>query len=227
MPSQTQNLYQLMDNTAPKGFRMDADGNLMREDRIKQMDLERDQVTKDLFRYALEVSDRLEGLYWVLQDEVARFVDHAIAQYGKSLGGKKGNVTLFSYDRRIKIERSRQDKLTFNQNLLAAKAMIDDCIKRWSKGSNRNLQTIVQGAFKTDKNGRFSAAKVLGLRKHNIDDDMWKQAMQALADAIETDSTAEYFRIYWRDENGSYHQLPLDLANINNLPPSDKDTQAQ
>ena len=72
----------------------------------------------------------------------------------------------------------------------------------------------MQGAFKTDKHGRFSAAKVLSLRKHNIDDPQWQQAMKALADAVEVDSSAEYFRVYWRDEKGTYHQLALDMANI-------------
>ncbi|WP_416305181.1 DUF3164 family protein [Neptunicella sp. SCSIO 80796] len=210
-------LHTLLDNTAPKGFMFDAEGNLMRRDKIKPQDFDRDVIVKDLFRDALLVSDEMRRLANKLQTRIAEFVSHSLAEYSKNIGGKKGNVTLYSFDRSIKIERSRQDKIAFNERLLAAKQIIDSCIKRWSKGSNKNLQAIVQGAFKTDKSGRFSAAKVLSLRQHKIDDSEWQSAMKALADAIEVDRTAEYFRVYYRIESGSYVQLPLDMANINNL----------
>lgn len=207
-------LYGLTKVNAPTGFMEDGDGNLIRKDRIKPIEIERDQLARDLFTNAVLVHDELQAFAHALRNSVAEFVKHALSEYDKKLGGTKGNVTLYSFDRRIKIERSRQDRICFNQNLVAAKALIDDCIKRWSKGSNKNLQAIVQGAFKTDKHGRFSAAKVLSLRKHNIDDPQWQQAMKALADAVEVDSSAEYFRVYWRDEKGTYHQLALDMANI-------------
>lgn len=210
-------LYSLLSSNAPQGFKEDGQGNLCRIDRIKPMELERDKLTKDLFTQAILVHEEMHEFAIMLRKKVAEFVSKALSNYDKKLGGEKGNVTLYSFDRRIKIERSRQDKLCFNENLVAAKALIDECIKRWSKGSNKHLQAIVQGAFKTDSQGRFSAARVLSLRKHNIDDPQWQKAMHALADAIETDSTAEYFRVYWRDDKGTYHALPLDLANITSV----------
>lgn len=211
-------LYQIAKPEAPTGFMEDGDGNLRRKDRIKPLEIDRDKLTRELFANAILVHDELHAFTQKLKKDVSEFINHAMKNYDKRLGGTKGNVTLFSFDRRIKIERSRQDRLCFNENLIAAKAMIDECIKRWSKGSNKNLQAIVQGAFKTDKEGRFSAAKVLSLRQHNIQDEQWQKAMNALADAIEVDSSAEYFRIYYRLENGTYCQLALDIANITTEP---------
>lgn len=213
-------LYQLCKPEAPAGFMEDGEGNLRRKDRVKPLEIERDILTRDLFTNAILVHDELQAFTKKLKRDVAEFVSHAMKNYDKRLGGTKGNVTLFSFDRRIKIERSRQDRLCFNENLVAAKAMIDECIKRWSKGSNKNLQAIVQGAFKTDKHGRFSAAKVLSLRQHNIQDEQWQLAMNALADAIEVDSSAEYFRIYYRLEDGTYRQLALDISDITTTEPT-------
>ena len=213
-------LYQLCKPEAPVGFMEDGEGNLRRKDRVKPLEIERDKLTRDLFTNAILVHDELQAFTKKLKRDVAEFVSHAMKNYDKRLGGTKGNVTLFSFDRRIKIERSRQDRLCFNENLVAAKAMIDECIKRWSKGSNKNLQAIVQGAFKTDKHGRFSAAKVLSLRQHNIQDEQWQLAMNALADAIEVDSSAEYFRIYYRLEDGTYRQLALDISDITTNEPT-------
>ena len=207
-------LYQIAQPEAPQGFMEDGEGNLRRKDRIKPLEIERDKLTREFFLNAILVHDELQAFTKKLKRDVAEFVSHAMKNYDKRLGGTKGNVTLYSFDRRIKIERSRQDRLCFNENLVAAKAMIDECIKRWSKGSNKNLQAIVQGAFKTDKHGRFSAAKVLSLRQHNIQDEQWQLAMTALADAIEVDSSAEYFRIYFRLEDGTYRQLALDISDI-------------
>ena len=219
--SNVNQLYGLTNNNAPKGFMEDGDGNHIRKDRIKPIELERDKLARELFTNAVLVHDEMQALANSLRSKVAAFVNRALSEYDKKLGGTKGNVTLYSFDRRIKIERSRQDRICFNQNLVAAKAIIDDCIKRWSKGSNKNLQAIVQGAFKTDKQGRFSAARVLSLRKHNIDDPQWQQAMKALADAIEVDSSAEYFRVYWRDDNNTYRPLALDLAHITTETPQE------
>ncbi|MAG77442.1 MAG: sulfate transporter [Colwelliaceae bacterium] len=218
-------LYRLTKPEAPSGFIEDGDGNLRRKDRVKPIEIERDLLTRKLFSNAILVHEELQSFTQRLKKDVAEFVSHAMKTYDKRLGGTKGNVTLYSFDRKIKIERSRQDRLCFNENLVAAKAMIDECIKRWSKGSNKNLQAIVQGAFKTDKKGRFSAAKVLSLRQHNIQDEQWQLAMQALADAIEVDSSAEYFRIYYREENGTYRQLALDIADITTLPPQELENE--
>ena len=71
--------------------------------------------------------------------EVSDFIDRSLAQYEVQHGGKKGNVTLISFDGRYKVVRQIQEGLVFDERLMAAKALIDECIQVWSKGSNAHI----------------------------------------------------------------------------------------
>jgi hypothetical protein len=55
---------------------------------------------------------------------------------------------------------------------------------------------------------------VLSLRQLDIDDANWKRAMDAIADAIQITGTSQYLRLYERQPNGKYTQLPLDISTL-------------
>ena len=65
-----------------------------------------------------------------------------------------------------------------------------------------------------DKEGKISTGRVLGLRRLNIHDEKWQQAMQAISDSIIVTDSKNYVRFYERDENGKYQPISLDFANI-------------
>ena len=56
---------------------------------------------------------------------------------------------------------------------------------------------------------------VLGLRSLAIADEAWQQAMQAIADSMQTASTKPYIRFYERMEStGEYRPISLDVAAV-------------
>jgi hypothetical protein len=112
---------------------------------------------------------------------IEAFVELSGEQYGAKLGGTKGNVTLYSFDGRFKLLRSMDDFIVFDERLQAAKSLIDDCLKRWSQGSQIELRTIVNDAFQVDKTGRINTTRVLSLRRLEIADETWQAAMQAIS----------------------------------------------
>ena len=147
--------------------------------------------------------------------EVAALVATSMEQYGVKTGGEKGNVTLTSFDGKYKLVRQMQDRLVFGEQLLAAKALIDECVQAWSKDANDNIRALVNHAFQTDKEGKINTGRVLGLRSLDIQDEAWKQAMQAIADSTKTASTTPYVRFYERDEGtGEYKAISLDVAAV-------------
>ena len=88
----------------------------------------------------------------------------SLASYGVKHGGKKGNITLVSFDGKYKVTRRVQDRVIFDERLIAAKALIDECLKDWSKGSNANIKALVNNAFAVDSEGAVSVARVMGLK---------------------------------------------------------------
>ncbi|TXH30383.1 MAG: DUF3164 family protein [Burkholderiaceae bacterium] len=202
-------------STIPPGYWQDASGNLIPESKVKDIDKLRHQVVTDLCHMAKQRRDGLAEFKAKAMQEVAALVATSMEQYGVKTGGEKGNVTLTSFDGKFKLVRQMQDRLVFGEQLLAAKALIDECVQAWSKDANDNIRALVNHAFQTDKEGKINTGRVLGLRSLDIQDEAWKQAMQAIADSTKTASTTPYVRFYERDEGtGEYRAISLDVAAV-------------
>jgi len=199
----------------PAGYWKDAAGNLIPESKVKDIDKLRHQVVTDLCMAAEQAQAGLRKFKLDAMQEVAALVATSLEQYGVKSGGEKGNVTLMSFDGQYKLVRSMQDKLMFGEQLMAAKALIDECVHEWSEGANDNIRVLVNHAFQADKEGKINVGRVLALRRVNIDHPKWQQAMQAIADSMQTASTKPYVRFYKRlGDTQEYQAIPLDIAAI-------------
>lgn len=199
----------------PPGYWRDAHDNLVPTSKIKDIDKDRSKVVSDLCEQAKVVSAELMAFKTAAMHAVNEFIARSLEAYDVAHGGKKGNVTLVSFDGKHKIIRQMQETLVFDERLQAAKALIDECILGWSKGSNANMKVLVNQAFQVDQQGKISTGRVLGLRQLNIDDEKWLQAMQAINDSMKVASTKPYIRFYERDDTtGDYFPISLDVAAV-------------
>ena len=112
-------------NTIPPGYWQDANGNLVPESKVKDIDKLRHQVVTDLCAMARQQRDGLRQFKHGAFGEVAALVATSLEQYGVKTGGEKGNVTLVSFDGRFKVVRHMHDHIVFGEQLMAAKALID------------------------------------------------------------------------------------------------------
>ena len=133
-------------------------------------------------------------------------------EYGVQIGGNKGNVALLSFDGRFKVLRAIAESIRFDERLQAAKELIDECITAWSAGSRPELQVLVNDAFKVDQQGNINTARVLALRRLEIDDKRWQLAMKALSESVQVVDSKSYIRVYERDAKGEYQPIALDVS---------------
>ena len=197
------------------GYWKDANDALIPVSKIKPIDKDRHAVVSELCEQARRQSAALIGFKLSAMNAVHEFIERSLAAYDVKKGGKKGNVTLLSFDGKHKVERRMQDTVVFDERLQAAKALIDECIQGWSKGSNANIKVLVNDAFQVDQQGKISTARVLGLRRHDIADGKWQQAMKAIGDSMKVASTKPYIRFYERDvTTGEYTPINLDVAAV-------------
>ena len=198
----------------PKGYLKAADGSLVPESKVKEIDKLRSKICKDLCERAKVVQADLLAFKLAAMNEIAEFVERSASQYEVKVGGKKGNVQLISFDGRYKVMRQIQEHIDFGEQLLAAKALIDECIIDWSRGSKAEIKALVNQAFAVDKEGKVSTAKVLGLRKVDISDERWLRAMTAISDSMQVCGTKPYIRFYERNDAGEYQPIVLDVAGV-------------
>ena len=200
--------------TIPAGYRKDQQGRLIANDQIKPIDQARDELTIEIVNKALALRKVLQDFKRSTFDDIAAFVQLSAEQYRVQLGGKKGNVTLMSFDGRYKVLRAIQESISFDERLQAAKALIDECLTEWTEGARSELRALINDAFRVDQAGNIRIAQVLGLRRLEINDDRWQRAMTAIGDAVQVVGSKTYVRVYERDDNGQYHPISLDLAGV-------------
>lgn len=201
--------------TPPPGYWLAANGDLVPASKVKQIDQVRHEMVYALCQAAQAESLNLAKFKATSMLEVACFCALSMDQYGVKAGGEKGNVTLLSFDGKYKIVRQMQDKITFGEQLMAAKVLIDECVHEWAKGANDNIMALVNHAFQTDKEGKINIGRVLALRRLDIDDPKWHHAMRAVADSMQTASSKPYIRFYQRDEaTQQYMPINLDVAAV-------------
>lgn len=196
-------------------FLEDAQGRLVPIAAIKPIDLKRHEAVSAIMAETFKERDRLIEFKKRIWIEVQDFLTASAKESGaKKFGGAKGNVTLTSFDGKFKVMVAVNDTIQFNEKLQVAKQLIDKCIASWSEGANENLRAIVDDAFNVGKSGLVSTGRVLGLRRLNIKDPTWKKAMDAITESMQVASSKTYMRFYERQQDGSYKQIPLDVANL-------------
>ena len=194
------------------GYMVDSVGRLVPVETIKEVDLVRNGLVLELMKRAQALAELLAAFKQNAMEDIQAFGELSGEKYGAKLGGNKGNVALYSFDGRFKMVRSMDDFLRFDERLMAAKELIDDCLKRWSDSSCVEIKTIISDAFQVDKLGRINTKRILSLRRIDIDDEVWQQAMQAISDSVQIVDSKAYVRFYERQGDGSYRQLNLNIA---------------
>ncbi|PTS85517.1 sulfate transporter [Pseudomonas sp. HMWF032] len=198
----------------PPGYLRNAAGHFVPETSVREQDKLRDQVATELAKAAIVLNDQLAAFKKKALGDIADLVSIAAERYSVTIGGEKGNVTIVSFDGEYKVIRSYADRISFTEEMLAAKAQVLECVKSWTSGANAHLVEVVHRMLSPGRNGQIRTADVLEMLRWEIDDEDWKRAMQAVKDSILVSGTAVYVRIYKRISGDKYEAVPLDLAAV-------------
>ncbi|HCG3094480.1 MULTISPECIES: DUF3164 family protein [Klebsiella] len=206
---------QFTEKNAPEGYWVDAKDAFIPVKMLKPIDLARDTLVGEIVTKAIELNKLMKEFKESSFGDIGAFVDLSANEYGVKLGGKKGNVTLYSFDGRYLIQRAMADRIAFDERLQAAKELIDQCLADWTEGARPELQILINRAFSTDKSGAVSTGAVLALRRYEIDDQRWHRAMEAIGESLQVIATSSYIRIYERiGDTDQYMPIALNMATV-------------
>lgn len=198
---------------AGKKFMHDSAGRLVPVELIKPQHLLEDQTVRKIVDYAQKLSAQIKRFRGHTFDDVSSFAELLAEQYQAKVGGKKGNITLSTFDGLFKVVVQVADQLAFGPELQVAKTLVDECITAWSDGARTEIRALVEHAFQVDTQGKINRAALFQLRRLDIDDDQWRHAMAALGEAIRVVGSKEYVRFYRRANlAAAWEQITIDLA---------------
>ncbi len=200
----------------PEGYMKNSRGGFDPISTVKEIDKLRDQMVKEIVKKTLEESEKLAEIKKEFFKTIHAFVELSSEKYGLKFGGKKGNMTFMSYDGEYKVLVAVNENIIFDERLQIAKELIDQCIKDWSNGSCDEIKALVQDAFYVGKSGNINKNRILGLRRLDIQDERWQQAMAAISDSIQVSDSKQYVRIYRRNPNDAdkYDLVNLDISSL-------------
>lgn len=193
----------------------DAKGALVPIELVKPVDLLMDELVRTMLADARIISKLLHDFKQRTFERVGALQALIAQDYDATIGGRKGNVTLSTYDGCGQVKIAVADRLELGPQLQVAKALIDECLREWSAESHVAIRALVDRVFAVDKEGQISHTGIfmlLGLT--GIDDERWLNAMKALRDSIRVIGSRTYTRYYDRPApDGAWRGVPLDIAN--------------
>lgn len=197
-----------------KVFYEDARGSLVPEEMVKPVDQLRDQLVTKIMGEIHNLKEIMTSTKAGIIEDIEAFMELAAAEYNLTIGGKKGNLTLSSFDGMYRVSLAMNDRQSFTEGIYLGKAVIDKCIEKWSDGANANLKAIIDQAFQVNQSGRMDIRRILALRKLAINDDDWRKAMEIISDSVQVETSKQYLRTHVRDSEGKYQMVNLDLSDL-------------
>lgn len=191
----------------------DHDGHEIPERLVTPEDKARHRAAVTLLKKTKKLEADLARIKKEMADTVQKIQDQFCKD--KQVDPTPG-FSFTSYDKSIKVERTRNEQIKFEENLLAAaKQKIDDYINSQNLDKDSLIVHIAKDAFMQVK-GKPDAKKLLSLLNYRSKEkhELFQEALNLLDQSISKGNSKIYYKISERLDNGEYVQVKLDFAAI-------------
>jgi len=167
---------------------------------IRNIQKKADKLSKDLIAFKKELYEKGDALY-----------TEKLNNKGYDEDGRKGNYSLFSYDKEIKLEMNIQESITFSDEINIAQKKLNEYIDDVTTGTSSDIMQLIHNAFKTKK-GRLDKARIFSLFQIKITHPIWVEAMELIKDSIQTNDSRRYGTISLKGKDGDYNVIQLNFS---------------
>lgn len=190
-----------------------ADGGMLPDHVVKTLDKLKDEVVRKIISHGIALSEQVSRFLGHTFDDIGQLESLMEQEYKVRLGGRKGNITLYTVDGLFKVEVRVQERIDFGPELQIAKALVDECLIEWSADARAELRAIVTRAFNTDQAGKINRGEIFTLLRLEIEDPRWQEAMRAIRDAMIVIGSKTYVRMWQRvRHDAAWSSITIDLA---------------
>lgn len=191
---------------------VDATGSCVPQKYVPVVDKKRDALVEKLMSEAVKTEQKIMQLKEQTLNQIDAFMKQMEALYDMNVRTTEGNKRLSNFSNTRRVELIKAKYIDFDERLLMAKTLIDECIKDWGAGSNDKIMALIEQAFNVNEHGRLNKDRIIGLLKLKFNDVKWKKAMGLIQDSIKVVGTKDYIRFAVKDNNGVWKPVVLDIA---------------
>lgn len=192
---------------------IDHRGNKVPREYVPDLEKQNEIIVGKVYNNAVAISNKLAAF----KKEAFKLVDE---QYSKMLknakietGERKGNFTLTSFDKSVKIEINVSDRIEFDENIEFAQEKFREFIALKTQGTDMELAELVNNAFSTRK-GKLDTKRVLSLFSYKISHPVWLEGIEFVKRSMSSNSSVRYMEISAKDAMGEYQTVKLNFSSI-------------
>ena len=183
----------------------DETGMAIPRSRVTQLEKMKEAMLAKILKDAQALEVKLTNFKTFMKDGVGLIYDESMKENGVKTDAK-GNFTIFSFDRSIKLEVAIADRITFDDlTIKAAQEKLNEFLKETVESKYDFVKDLVTEAFSTSR-GSLDAKKVTGLLKYmiRIKHPLFQEACVLIQKAIVRPDSKTYYRVFVKDEDGKY-----------------------
>jgi len=195
---------------------VDETGRTWPIDMLKKSDKEIEKSVQQVITRAMVLHEQLVKAKAYMKEKIDVAIDAFKKDYKGTKTSFKGNYTFFYFDRTVKVVVNKSQPITFDDNLIAlALDKLKEFLNDGISGKQLALKEMVLSAFETSR-GKLDVQKILQLKRYasRINDERYLEAMKLIDDAIRRPQSATYYRVFYKNEAGTYQLINLDFAKI-------------
>ncbi len=193
----------------------DEAGNRIPRNRLTRREVDNESIMAKLLKGALDINARLTSFKGQIKTATGDMVAAFMEEKGLDSVGK-GNVTLYNFDRSVKIEVSISDRIEFDDlTMKACKEKFDQFLADNVEQRQEFIKEMINDAFST-RRGQLDSKKVMGLLKYEtkVKDAHFQEAMNLLKESIRRPDSRTYYRVWIKDDSGEYQNIDLNFSSI-------------
>lgn len=192
---------------------LDHRGNEVPRDYVPKFDRYNEIQVSKIFNAAIKLNEQIARFKAMSYEIADALYAEMLRNANIAPSDRKGNYTLTSFDKSIRIEVNVNELIEFDENINLAQMKLQEFIENKTKGVDIDIVALINQAFTTRK-GRLDKARIFGLFSLNITHPLWQESMELIRKSINRNSTVRYMEISEKDENGRYIPIRLNFATI-------------
>jgi hypothetical protein len=203
--------------TSKQALWSDESGTQIPFNRITNSEKQREKSATKILKSALSINKALKAF----KAEIKQACEDCEAAFAKENNATrdetyKGNYTFFNFDRSIKVERSVNETIAYDEETIQlAKTIFMSFLKESIDSSKEWVRDMVLEAFET-KSGKLDPKRINTLHRYEsrINNEEYTKACNLAKQAERRPDSKIYYRVWVRDEERKYKTVELNFSMI-------------
>lgn len=194
---------------------IDSNGRVVPPKLVSRIDKKKTRKAEQIQKKAKRASQLLCEVKHLLVTATDEIFEHK----KKNTTRKKmaGNITWYSFDKRIKITRDISSRDIFDSAFLSlCTGKLNEFMDSEISTEDEFVKEMIIDSFQT-RRGQVDSKRVLRLLKYKdkVKSKLYKEAMEYLEEGYDVILGKEYYKIYVLDiDSGEYVHIPLSISDV-------------